>query len=253
MTKRTQEKIITAICAVMMAFTYFAAGFSVCVGLPQVTEQMARMTSADNISPFSKQELVQLAVATRDYAVSDNDRSALMAAVGEANRAEDTPYADATPEELLHASPEYTLTEEALAHLDDVYDLFSCLTMPIIGTALIAGFCLMATLRMFGSRVVGRELLWAGVIPLAAFLVFGIWAAFGFSGLFSFVHSLFFSAGSWTFPYDSLLICMYPLAFWEGMGAVWLISSCTLSVVSIVIGALLSRRKRPRAQAAGER
>ncbi len=42
-----------------------------------------------------------------------------------------------------------------------------------------------------------------------------------FDTFFSAFHGLFFSAGTWTFSYDSLLIRTFPEPFWVTAGAVW--------------------------------
>ena len=71
---------------------------------------------------------------------------------------------------------------------------------------------------------------------LVAFIALGAWAVIDFNGLFATFHSVFFSQGNWTFPYDSLLICALPTAFWMGMGVVWLATSAVISILSILIG-----------------
>ena len=59
-----------------------------------------------------------------------------------------------------------------------------------------------------GRRALGRTLIAGGGLVLAAFCALGAWAAIDFDGLFAAFHSLFFQAGTWTFPYDSLLITL---------------------------------------------
>lgn len=63
-----------------------------------------------------------------------------------------------------------------------------------------------------------RVLAGAGVSVLAVFALLAAWVAIDFDGFFAQFHSLFFAAGTWTFSWDSLLICMYPPEFWVGMG-----------------------------------
>ena len=94
-------------------------------------------------------------------------------------------------------------------------------------------------------RALGRALLAAGTIVLTAFLAFGVWAILDFSGLFALLHSLFFAEGTWTFSYESLLICMYPLPFWMGMGVIWLIASAAACVGCLLVGRRLAIRSAP--------
>lgn len=244
----TQQKVLGIITAALLALTYFAAGFAVCAGVPAVTEQLATRTARADLSPFEREQLTSLAVATRDYTVGAHDQSALAEALAQANRDAGTPYTSMAPEELLAQAPdEYALDEAALAHLDDVNEVTSRFFMPILGAAVLAGFCIMAGYRMFGSRMVARALIGAGAVVLAVLAVLGIWGIFGFNGLFSGMHALFFQSGTWVFPVDSLLICMYPQTFWMGMGAVWLSISCLLAALSIAGGAIMLRRERKRA------
>ena len=81
----------------------------------------------------------------------------------------------------------------------------------------------------------------AGWVVIIAFMALVIWALLSFNDLFSTLHGLFFSEGSWTFPYDSLLITMYPLNFWIGMGVVWLVTTLVLSLLCVFIGAKLRK------------
>lgn len=113
------------------------------------------------------------------------------------------------------------LTADAISHLDDVYRV-ACVAKPalvIVAMLCIAGLAHVAV--RIGRRALGRTLIAGGGLVLAAFCALGAWAAIDFDGLFAAFHSLFFQAGTWTFPYDSLLITLYPTAFWMGMGGIW--------------------------------
>ena len=46
-------------------------------------------------------------------------------------------------------------------------------------------------------------------------------AVLDFSAFFTAFHGLFFEAGTWTFPYDSLLIRLFPESFWVAAGVGW--------------------------------
>ena len=76
---------------------------------------------------------------------------------------------------------------------------------------------------------------WLG---LAVLVVLGLWGVIDFNGLFAAFHSLFFVDGTWTFNYDSLLISMYPIDFWMGMGAVWVGSAIGVkgAILPLVFG-----------------
>ena len=98
-----------------------------------------------------------------------------------------------------------------------------------------------ATAFRGGKRLLGRVLTGAGVSVLAVFALLAAWVAIDFDGFFAQFHSLFFAAGTWTFSWDSLLICMYPPEFWVGMGTIWLVVTVACCVVCITIGRLLRK------------
>lgn len=276
MSAKTQCSIISAIAAIALAIAFLACGFAVCC-LPQATNFLSANTSAFELSPYEPSELTALADATREFTVSDYGRSELgeqgavealaekVVKAAEASSQEGSSvegrwssaakqvlssgaddgstYAD-TMERLASVSQAYALDKEALLHLSDVNNVISRATSAIIGVAVLAAFCLLVVQRTWGTRAAMRILAWAGGGMCVALAVLGIWAAISFESLFAALHGLLFAAGTWVFPYDSLLICMYPTAFWMGMGVIWLATTGTLSILSLAAGLLLMRRAR---------
>lgn len=236
------------------------SGLMACT-LPGSTWLLSSAFSDDELSPYTRHELVVAALATRDYTVGSHDREALQNTLDtlESNLAAslDTTVKDTSGKEssqseraakaladgaIAHSnsadgSPgnsssiiafgeEMTLPEDALSHLDDVWRVLQPVyALYILAVAIAAASAWQAS-RAWASplvrRAAGRALFAAGAIVLAAFLAFGVWAILDFNGLFALLHSLFFAEGTWTFSYESLLICMYPLPFWMGMGVIWL-------------------------------
>ena len=120
----------------------------------------------------------------------------------------------------------------------------ACVAKPalvIVAALCIAGLSHVAV--RISRRALGRTLMASGGLVLAAFCALGAWAAIDFDGLFAAFHSLFFQAGTWTFPYDSLLITLYPTAFWMGMGGIWLAVTCGLSILAVLIGFTLGHKQ----------
>lgn len=236
------------------------SGLMACT-LPGSTWLLSSAFSDDELSPYTRHELVVAALATRDYTVGSHDREALQNTLDtlESNLAAslDTTVKDTSGKEssqseraakaladgaIAHSnsadgSPgnsssiiafgeKTTLPEDALSHLDDVWRVLQPVyALYILAVAIAAASAWQAS-RAWASplvrRAAGRALFAAGAIVLAAFLAFGVWAILDFNGLFALLHSLFFAEGTWTFSYESLLICMYPLPFWMGMGVIWL-------------------------------
>lgn len=246
-------KIIRAAIAVVatlaLSITFVAAGFGACAAFPQTTEILAGMFSGNENpgTPFSHDDLVKAAVVTRDYTVGSNDRGAVFAMLHDINASAGTRYADADEEALASADEEFTLTADALSHLDDVYGVVVAARTALAAIAVAALACCVFLGARGGRRALAGVLLAAGAIVLAAFIALAAWVAVDFNGFFAAFHSLFFANGTWTFSWDSLLITMYPPEFWMGMGAVWLAATGLLSILSIIVGTLLRRSGREHA------
>ena len=226
-----------------LSITFVAAGFGACAAFPQTTEMLAGMFSGNGNpgTPFSHDDLVQAAVVTRDYTVGSNDRDAVFAMLHDINANANTRYADADQEALASADEEFTLTSDALSHLDDVYGVVVAARTALVVVATVALACCIYLGARCGKRALGGVLLAAGAIVLAAFIALAAWVVADFNGFFAAFHSLFFANGTWTFSWDSLLITMYPPEFWMGMGAVWLAATGLLSILSIIVGTLFRR------------
>ncbi len=227
-----------------MSLTLIACGFAVCADLPLTTELLARATSGSATTPFSKDQLVQAALATRDYTIGSHNKEQLALVLIAINTEANTPYAYLTTENIEEAPEAYTLTPEALSHLDDVYEVVTRVTS-LLGSAALVCLCASALItRLYGLRNFGRVLCIASSIVLSALCFCGLWAMLDFTGLFSVFHSLFFAAGTWVFSSESLLITMYPSAFWIGMGTIWFAVSMSASILTLISGILLCKKAR---------
>lgn len=85
---------------------------------------------------------------------------------------------------------------------------------------------------VFASGMRGGAIVTAAVVLLG-----GGFALLDFDSFFTFFHGLFFKAGTWTFPADSLLIRLFPERFWVTAGASW----AALSLAGAVVLALAAR------------
>ena len=259
--------LVKAGATLLLALTFAAAGLGACL-IPAVTTALARQNAATELSTFSAQQLVEGAQAVRDYSFGPHDRHALLAAVYRMNQELEAqsgavapaslqarptvdPKADPaalSTEELEQAfqgaDQRYCLDEAAISHLDDVNAVASTALPPLALAALlaVAGAAHVAFYR--GWRALGPILAGAGALALGFFALVGAGAALNFQGFFSLFHSLFFQGQSWVFPYDSLLICMLPEGFWIGMGALWLVVSATLSILSLILGIILIKKSK---------
>ncbi len=239
--RAAQERFVLVAAIAFLTLTFVFFGYAICAGVPSVTTAIATSTIQPGGSPFTKEQLVAGADATREYSFGSHDEQALYATIAEMNRAAGTPYADATTDELTSAPVEYTIDASELAHLDDVHALASRLFSPLLGVAVLAAFLLMVAFRMFGIRPFARALLWSGAIALGIIALLALWAIFGFDGLFSAMHG--------ALPADSLLITMLPAPFWAAMALTWAASSALVAAVSLTGGLVMLRKRDASAHA----
>lgn len=226
----------------LLAVTLIGAGFAA-VAIPDAaTATLSRAFSGCDQpnTPFTADELASMAIAGKRYTFDDNDREKLDAAIAEANAAAE---ADGRATASTRENAARSLPADAISHLDDVYRVASVAkqALVIVAVLCIAGLAHVAVRISRGA--LGRTLMAGGGLVLAAFCALGAWTAIDFGGLFAAFHSLFFQAGTWTFPYDSLLITLYPTAFWMGMGGIWLAVTCGLSILAVLIGFTLGHKQ----------
>lgn len=254
--------IAAFITTIALAILFVGAGVAVCT-TPPVTHGLSSFFSDDQTSPFTRSQLTQVADATRDYSFGEHDRTALYRAIYQVDmqlRQDITSSGGKVPQDFPNldivkdtndggqlasafagASELYCFSPETVSHLDDCYSLArtSLVALAICGIAAIAG--LIACGALGRKRLVGNVLMAAGILVIVVFIALGVFAAIDFSRFFTLFHSVFFSQGNWTFPYDSLLICSLPTVFWVGMGVIWLIVTVLVSILSIAIGALVRK------------
>jgi len=236
------------------------AGLFVCCA-PFATQAFATVFSNADGSVFTRDELVVAAQATRDYTVGSHDRGTLLTTLYDINKevradgratlsgAPDLPDTATPPgiDELaarfMLAGESYVLPYDALTHLDDVFSVVSTARIVLAALAAVAFIgCLLIGFTS-GRHQVGLTLMAAAILVAALFIGLTAWAIIDFDGLFAFIHSIFFAEGTWTFGADSLLIRMYPLAFWIAMGALWLVVTLFVCFVSFAVGRFMRRRE----------
>ena len=292
------DSILAGIGATVLAVTLLVCGFAACC-LPVTTASLAGAVSTGADSPYTHEQLVELAQETRAFTVdahssmeeareslaadvvaaareasaegapkysqwtqqakqvlgdAEGEGGAVAADDGESGGAAgesaaageggETAAADGTALETMDAlakvSDRYALDADAVSHLEDCNGLITGLSsyLGMIGVAaliiaLVLGFRKQFAALAFMLRM-GPALL------LAVLVVLGLWGVIDFNGLFAAFHSLFFVDGTWTFNYDSLLISMYPIDFWMGMGAVWVGSAIGVGLLCFAAGCLFA-------------
>lgn len=122
--------------------------------------------------------------------------------------------------ETLEGTPAFDAA--AVSHLIDVREVLMPARWLTIVLAVLALAWIAIRIRTPGGRcAVAAGLRGAGAalaIGASIALVVGL---FDFGSFFTWFHSLFFEAGTWTFPSSALLIRVFPTAFWVSAGALW--------------------------------
>ncbi|MFA5844684.1 MAG: DUF1461 domain-containing protein [Coriobacteriia bacterium] len=109
----------------------------------------------------------------------------------------------------------------ATSHLRDVRAvLVGARTAAGTAAAVVAVWLAAAFARRRRGRA-RRALRAAAALTAGTVAVAALAGAADFERLFAALHGLFFAAGTWTFPADSLLIEVFPERFWVVLGAAW--------------------------------
>lgn len=266
--------VLAAACGACLAVSLLAAGFAACAAQP-TTRVFSTLFGDVQTAPYEKDDLVRLAVATRDYTVCDYGRAELGAEgareafcqviVDAAQRAsaEGSPsaaewsararavaqdadgYATATDHAyaLAAVSQRYALDADALDHLDDCYAIIGPVVPRLWAIAAAAAASLAVLLATGHRRLAGGALVYGPLALLAFMALCAVWAAVDFNSFFAMFHAVLFPQGNWTFPADSLLICMLPLNFWVSMAALWLAVTVSACIIAMFTGRRLRRER----------
>lgn len=208
--------LLASLTTLFLMIGLVGVGFFVCCA-PFTTTALSSSVSKWEESGLTHDEMVKAAETTRDYTVGSHNRSSV---------------------EVYEA-----LDADVLDHLDDVFNVVSTAQTMIIGVSAfgIVG-CILIGLGM-GRRALGKTLLAAPGVIMVLFVALALWVVIDFNSFFTFLHSLFFVEGTWTFSYDSLLIRMYPTEFWVGMGGVWFACTFLSSALCLILGTMIKGRK----------
>lgn len=126
------------------------------------------------------------------------------------------------------------------SHLADVRDVVALAAWIALAASLgCAGWLALA--RRAGPPEARSALVGAGAILLGAVVLAAVAGLTDFEWLFARFHGVFFDTGTWQFPYDSLLVQLFPEGFWAVSAAVWAAFCAGAGVGMIALG----RRHRP--------
>lgn len=209
---------------IALSLTIILSGLMVCIHFPQVTAYLSEQTSHNEVVQLDEETMKDAAVLTHDFALGKIGRTTLAGAL-------DSIGVDSTG-----------LDNSMLTHLEDCTLLFTVLTSAFEGLAIAAVVLLGISALLGGRKNLGKNMIWSSVFALLIFAVFCAWVGIDFNGFFTWMHSLFFANGTWTFDANSLLISMYPENFWLGMGIFWACISAAVALVLIIAGLVIKRK-----------
>lgn len=124
-----------------------------------------------------------------------------------------TPLSDRTVFELLFGPGTFSaFAPDEAAHLRDArVVLYGFLALAIGSASLIVW----SIARRGADQRTWRSIARGGAALAAILIVLGAFAALAFGVAFELFHRIFFPGGNWAFAADSLLIRLYPYAFWQ--------------------------------------
>lgn len=102
----------------------------------------------------------------------------------------------------------------AVSHLADVRDVVIAARWATVAALMILCVLVAHAVAHDAQLALARGFRWAGRALLGAIALLVFAGVADFEALFSAFHSLFFASGTWTFPYDAMIIRLFPLQFW---------------------------------------
>lgn len=134
--------------------------------------------------------------------------------------------------------------DAAVSHLVDVAGVLTAARRATLATAVALVIALVFALRRRRTAEIAASLKWGAVCSAGFVGMALVFALTDFSAFFTAFHGLFFAQGTWTFPSDSLLIRLFPEAFWVTSGVAWGVLVLALAGLYWLAALLLERDVR---------
>lgn len=129
-----------------------------------------------------------------------------------------------------------SLTPDDLSHLRDCRGLFLGVMKVGVVSGIAALILIIILLASHRKRLLGRSLIASLVLTITLSVAAVGFAVQDFDTFFNFLHSFFFTSGSWLFPADCLMICALPTPFWMAMGVLWVVLLACFCIVYALFG-----------------
>jgi len=183
---------------------------------PTVTRLLSQRYTLVAETGLPPQRDLQLAEKVRDF-VADNDAEALPTTV------------DGRP----------GFDDAATSHLRDVHNVLGGARTATgwLAALVVVGLGVAIARRRFSA--ISDAMMAGGVVCVLLVVAAALAGALNFDSFFAWFHSLFFTAGTWEFPADSLLIQLFPEGFWMAAGLSWAVLVLLGGAVMAVAGRLV--------------
>ena len=220
----------SVLCGAGLSILLIFSGLWAC-SLPVSTQLMAQQSAAADISFYTEEELNSLAIIVRDFTFGEISQESMQKQI-DAIAQKYMPLVDPPVGGDLKINSEFNyenlsmfLGSDAISHLEDVAHFITLSKIANVFALglFIAGLAILLFTK--DTNAIRYTLTVSSMAILVILVLSGVYALIDFYSFFNLLHSLIFPAGSWLYPTDSLLISMYPLDFWMGMGLIWLAST----------------------------
>jgi len=183
-----------------IAFAVLGVGLGVVLlATPPFTRALAESYSLGQTAGLSRADTLDIVERVRVFVVRGGQKEDLPVLVG------GRPGFDAS----------------AVSHLTDVHNVLGAARMATVLLALGLGLWIASALQLRERARVALALKVGAGASVILVVLAALAAMLDFSAFFSAFHGLFFRPGTWTFPYDSLLIRLFPEPFWVAAGVAW--------------------------------
>lgn len=217
---KTAIAIIKIACYITLTLSILLIGLFICINSQAMTRLFSDTFNTYQLTNYSHDQVTESAVLTRDFSVGKISEKQL---------------SDALNSIGVNSSD---LDASMITHLTECTPIFSAIAYIEVACAILSILFLFILSRNCGSENIAKIIRIDCHLTIAIIALLLLLLLANFDVVFENMHKLLFKDGTWTFNYDSLLICMYPENFWIAMGA----SLCLISLAISAIGLLVARR-----------
>lgn len=214
---KTLNQILAILCHITCIISIILSGLFVCINCSFVTHILSSGTNTYEYTAYSKEQVADAAVLTRNFSVGDITYPELENMLNE-----------------IGVNPN-DLDQDMIDHLAECTPIFKCISIVEIVCVIASVLLSFLSVKIRGKDAALKTLKIDAILAIIIFIALGLLMVLSFDALFTNMHKLFFKDGTWTFAYDSLLICMYPQNFWIGMGIIWCSISALISIILIIV------------------